>query len=127
MIVDDEPEVRELLFRYLASKFRSLSQPKKSMPEIVLAKDAEDAWKILQSGAKPSLMIIDYQMPQMNGVQLIDKIQTELPQINPELVIYSGYCPAEAEAEKRGCRFILKTGGGEEIFKLAVEGGLFTA
>ena len=69
MIVDDEKDGRELLIYYI-----SLALPDKVMPEFVEAKDASHAWHLLiQDKIAPDLMVIDFQMPGMNGDQLILK------------------------------------------------------
>ena len=74
MIVDDEKDGRELLIYYIKRLFESLALPDKVMPEFVEAKDASHAWHLLiQDKIAPDLMVIDFQMPGMNGDQLILK------------------------------------------------------
>ncbi|MEI6596919.1 MAG: response regulator [bacterium] len=125
MIVDDDELGRELLIIHLKRYFNLLSSSEKIMPEIVQAGDGEQAWNLLTQGIRPNFMIIDYQMPKMDGIKLIDKIQAEM-QLNSEIVMLSGFFPAENEAKQRGCHFALKKMEEiEKIFKLATEKGLF--
>jgi len=125
MIVDDDLFARELLIDYLNELFELLDAPGKIMPEIIQAEDASYAWSLLiQDKIVPSLMIIDFQMPGMNGDKFIDKIRKEL-KLDSELVLHSDYYLAGKEAEKLNCRFIPKIGGQKEIFDLALGLGLF--
>lgn len=130
MIVDDDCDGREFLALYLERKFRSLSNrgavAMHAMPKIIMAEDAERAWQLLKDEQlDPGLLVVDFQMPRMNGAELIGKIQEEL-KLNSEIVLYSGFFPARNEAEKLGCRFVFKLDGEKEIFELALNRGLFT-
>ena len=125
MIVDDDQFVRENLIYSIKFFFELLTVSSKVMPEFVEAKNGSQAWYFLtEDKIVPDLMIVDFQMPGMNGDHLIDKIQKEL-ELNSEIAIHSGYFPAEAEAQRLGCRFIPKLGGEKKIFDLALEMGLF--
>lgn len=126
MIVDDDQSDRELLIRYLKKFFEQLVIPGKVMPRIIETKNASHAWDILtQSKIIPDLMIIDLEMPGMNGDYLIEKIKKEL-QLNSELVLHSGHYLADQKAKRLNCRSISKVDGQKGVFSLAVELGLFT-
>jgi CheY-like chemotaxis protein len=125
MIVDDSRDERELLILYLKSFFESMVASNKVMPEFVEAIDGQQAWSLLtKEKIIPDLMIIDFQMPGMNGVELIEKIKGEL-KLNSEIVLHSGWIPADAEARRIKCKFVSKIGGQKKIFDLASELGLF--
>ena len=75
LLVEDEPEIREMLvFSLVRAGF-----------EVVEADSAETALERLQ-GPPPSLLIIDWRLPGMSGVDLVrrlrrDPLTTELPLI----------------------------------------------
>jgi DNA-binding response OmpR family regulator len=48
--------------------------------EIVEAADGEEAWKILQQPDAPKLMIVDWLMPKLDGIDLCRRIKNELKQ-----------------------------------------------
>ena len=51
--------------------------------DIVLAEDGEQAWQIMQQDDAPSLLLLDWEMPKMNGVEVCEvssqKISTKSP------------------------------------------------
>lgn len=131
MIVDDDSAGQRLLSYRLKISFNSLPERDKAMPEIIQAEDAKHAWELLtRESINPDMMVIDYKMPGMNGLDLVATIKANLPQLKPEIVLFTDYLPIEEEATKRwGCHFIPKGIGGKgekEIFRLAAEKGLFT-
>ncbi len=68
---------------------------KKNFPEytLLMANNGEEAWEILQSNtwsAVDDMVIIDLEMPKMNGYGLMKRITKELSQI-PKLVVNSNY------------------------------------
>ncbi len=128
LIVDDSKDIRELLIR-LVEHYLSLSSIKnKVMPEVIEAEDGEKAWNILsRKKIVPDLIITDYQMPKMNGLELIKKIQDELRHLELKIILHSSYLPARYEAENLGCMFIFKAGGEKKIFNLMVNMDLFSA
>jgi len=65
LIADDEPVNRRLLEILLNKWGYSVS----------VAVDGEQAWHILQTSARPSIAIIDWMMPGMDGVQLCRMIR----------------------------------------------------
>jgi DNA-binding response OmpR family regulator len=65
LICDDEAHiVRAAEFKF-----------KKGGYEVVCAYDGEEGWEILQK-FKPDIIITDYQMPRMDGLELIDRIRS---------------------------------------------------
>ena len=47
--------------------------------KILKAKSGDDAWKIIQQ-TKPELIISDYKMNGLNGLELLDKVKTHFPE-----------------------------------------------
>ena len=67
LIIDDSVMVREML---------SLTYRKAGyQPEV--ARDGQDAWEKLRSGLLCDLILCDIEMPRMNGLELLDRIQED--------------------------------------------------
>lgn len=47
---------------------------------VVEAKDGEEAWEIMQQQNAPRLLIIDWLMPKLNGIELCERIKREISQ-----------------------------------------------
>lgn len=68
LIADDDAPTRMLL-RVAISQWGY---------QVVEAVDGEEAWKILQASDPPSLLIIDWLMPKLDGVALCERIKNQL-------------------------------------------------
>jgi diguanylate cyclase (GGDEF)-like protein len=66
LVADDDPLMRLLLSRVLTD----------SGYEVSLATDGEEAWKLLQGENAPSLAILDWVMPGMDGIELCSRIRS---------------------------------------------------
>jgi len=42
-------------------------------------RDGAEAWEILKSGDTPSIAILDWEMPEIDGIELIRRIRALLP------------------------------------------------
>lgn len=47
---------------------------------VIEAKDGEEAWEVMQGQAAPRLLIIDWLMPKLNGIELCERIKREVSQ-----------------------------------------------
>ena len=65
LIADDDLAIRRLLETYLT----------KWGYEVVSAPDGNEAWKLLQAPDAPNLLILDWEMPRMDGVELCRRIR----------------------------------------------------
>ena len=65
LIAEDDPVARRALKAYLS----------KADYEVVLAADGLEAWTLLQQSDAPRLLILDWMMPRMDGIQLCRKIR----------------------------------------------------
>ena len=72
LIAEDDPVSRRLLEATLG-KFGY---------EVVLATDGAEAWAVLQSEDSPSLAILDWMMPEMDGVEICRRVRS-LPTATP--------------------------------------------
>ncbi len=68
LIADDGLTIRKLLEAYLTQWGY----------EVVIAKNGQEAWNILQDPDSPALVILDWLMPEMDGVEICRKIR-QLP------------------------------------------------
>ncbi len=65
LLVDDIKEFRTLVKIILSGNY-----------EVVTASDGEDAWKKIEEGYNPDVIVTDLMMPRVDGFQLISKIRT---------------------------------------------------
>jgi len=46
--------------------------------DVIEAKDGEEAWEVMQRPYAPKLLIIDWLMPKLNGIDLCERIKHEM-------------------------------------------------
>jgi CheY-like chemotaxis protein len=82
LVVDDERDV-EMLFR---QKFRK--EIRSGLIELEFAFSGQDALEYLQSNQPPDVLYIfsDINMPGMSGLQLLDKVKSQFPQIQVSMI-----------------------------------------
>ncbi len=77
LVVDDEVDIRESLQVLLESEFPGV--------QVCCASSAQEALKILDD--KPvTLVISDYKMPGMNGLELLDRVKSQNPRTKRALI-----------------------------------------
>lgn len=91
LIVDDEPATRKVMARALGAKYECLT-----------AADAEQALKVFGENPDIALVLTDYRMPGMNGVELLAAIKAEHPQVHGILITAFGEIELAVEAMKQG-------------------------
>lgn len=79
LIIDDDPLIRQLLKSYLSKDYT-----------IELKSDGQQAIYWLKSGNKPDLILLDMEMPEMNGRVFIHRIKTSAIHKNIPVVVISG-------------------------------------
>ena len=94
LLVDDS---RDLLDAYVA--FLQVSTPH----EIRAAMTGRDALEIIRTW-RPDVVVTDVIMPDMNGLELISHIRSELPPPLPVIIAMSGFPEFEKEARRRGAQ-----------------------
>ncbi len=106
LFVDDEKDFRFLSIRQMKRNLKNQQY------EFLEAEDGEEALALLKGGLKPSLMIIDYAMPRINGVELLRIIDAEYPDLrNIPRIMISGYIRHEEmqrESQALKCTFFEK-------------------
>ncbi len=78
LLIDDDPAVRGLISSILR---------KKGM-DVVLAKEGNEGLQLVQN-ENPDLVVCDFQMPGMNGLEVLDQIKKNNPQI--PVIILTAY------------------------------------
>lgn len=79
LIIDDDPLIRQLLKSFLGKDYK-----------IELKSDGQQAIYWLKSGNVPDLILLDMEMPEMNGRVFIHRIKTSAIHKNIPIVIISG-------------------------------------
>jgi CheY-like chemotaxis protein len=87
LIVDDDADIRDLMKTLLELDGY----------HVKLAADGLDAFKQLQAGAPPALILLDLMMPRMDGEQFLKEIRVSRFAKIP-VVVMSGHCPARKTA-----------------------------
>src|SRR3990167_8971007 len=68
LVADDDPPTRILLRTAIAQW----------QYEVMVAKDGEEAWEILQQSDAPRLLVLDWLMPKIDGITLCERIKKSL-------------------------------------------------
>lgn len=79
LVVDDEPAIRLILEHYFAPEY-----------QVVLAADGPEALAWLQQGHPAAAIVLDYQMPQMNGLDFIKQVRAYPRHENTPILVLSG-------------------------------------
>jgi len=85
LIIDDHAMMREFLASYLSRKF-----------EVHLAEDGIDALEWLETNEAPSLIIVDIDMPRMNGYDFLQTVQNRSSLEKTALVVLSSASESES-------------------------------
>jgi len=93
---------------------------KKSGYEVVEATDGAEAWKLLQQPEAPALAILDWIMPEMNGLEVVIKVRSQPTDCPPYLIMLS------AKVEKADIIAALEAGANDYLAKPFDQGELRT-
>jgi CheY-like chemotaxis protein len=95
LVVDDHPVVRKALVFYLRTRLH------------VECIEATNGYEALKSASetKPDLVILDYSMPVMNGVETARVMHSTMPDI-PILMLTAHFTAAEAASKDLGVKGI---------------------
>jgi DNA-binding NarL/FixJ family response regulator len=100
VVVEDDPS-------YLRALVRSLEATDLDL-DVVQASSGMDA--LLEIGrVQPSVIVLDYRLPDLNAVEVVERLLEPGRQLDAEILIVTGGMPAEAQAELRqvGVRTII--------------------
>ena len=93
--------------------------------EVVEATTGMDA--LIQIGrTQPSLIVLDYRLPDFNAVQVIERLLDPSQRLNLEVMVVTGGMPMEAELElrKAGVRTIVNKADGMPVVVAAIRTAL---
>ncbi len=79
--------------------------------EAVVAEDGEAAWDILQQSGAPELLLIDWEMPRLNGLGLCQRIRQKQTNNPPYIILLT--CRSNSDDVVKG----LETGANDYITK----------
>ena len=99
VVVEDDPLYLRALVRTLAAEIDA---------EVVQASTGVDA--LLEIGrVQPGAIVLDYRLPDLNAVQVVERLLEPGRKLDAEVVIVTGGMPAEAQAQLRavGVRTII--------------------
>lgn len=54
--------------------------------EVVVAEDGEQAWQIMQQPDAPQLLLLDWEMPKMSGIEVCERVMAQNPE-NPAYIV----------------------------------------
>ncbi|MFW6096680.1 MAG: response regulator [Chloroflexota bacterium] len=108
LIVDDAREIREFLREYILEPTGF---------EVISASDGLEGLQLAFS-EKPDLVIVDFQMPHMNGLELLRRLQLRMIHIPSILITAHGSEQVAVEAFRLGVRdYVIKPFDTEEMKK----------
>jgi DNA-binding response OmpR family regulator len=79
LIVDDEPSIGLILEHYFSKEF-----------EVVVKEDGHDALMWLQEGHYTDVIVVDFDMPHMNGLEFVKQLRASTLYKDIPLVMLSG-------------------------------------
>ncbi|UKS29438.1 response regulator [Paenibacillus sp. HWE-109] len=109
LIAEDEP----LIMRNIAAKIENATD----QFEILYAENGKEALDVIEA-LRPQVLFTDIQMPQMNGIELIEQVSSKYPRI--QIVVISGHDEFDyaQQALRYGARdFLLKPLDADDIKK----------
>ncbi|MBD2579124.1 response regulator [Oscillatoria sp. FACHB-1406] len=112
LIVDDSVTVRSLL----AMTFEGAGY------EVAQARDGQDAWNQLNAGLNPDVAFLDIEMPRMDGMQLLERLQDDenLKTIPVAMITSRGAQKMKQRAAERGaCGYFTKPYVEQELLEAA--------
>ena len=109
VIADDHPQVRSALRHILELE-----------SDFEVVGEAEDGLRALEEveRTRPNLVLLDYRMPQMNGVEAAQRINNLVPETAMVMLTSEDDPRVRAEAADAGVtRYMLKSGRADELLR----------
>ena len=114
LVVDDEPSIREIFCRFLAG----------AEYEVTAAEGGPEALEIIR-GRKFDVALVDIQMPEINGVELLKKLKQADSSI--EVILITGFSSLDTAigaVKADAYDYLSKPVEGKEVLLSAVQGAL---
>jgi len=67
--------------------------------ELIMVEDGEQAWQVMQQDDAPSLLLLDWEMPKMNGVEVCERVIAQNPENPPYIVLLTSKTGSDAIVE----------------------------
>jgi len=86
--------------------------------EVTCAEDGQAAWQLIQSSDAPQLMVIDWEMPHMNGIELCQRIREKFNDNPPYIILLTSRSETQyiVEGLKKGANdYIAKPFNNDEL------------
>jgi len=109
VIADDHPQVRSALRHVLELE-----------PDFEVVGEAEDGVRALEEveRTRPDLVLLDYRMPHLNGVEAAQQISTMAPETTMVMLTSEDDPRVRADAANAGIkRYLLKSGRADELLR----------
>ncbi|WP_440956123.1 response regulator [Methanosarcina sp. Mfa9] len=58
--------------------------------EVISTRNGSEAWEILSSDGPPEIAILDWEMPEMKGIEVCEKVKKELQNTNTYIILLTG-------------------------------------
>ncbi len=78
ILVAEDDKTSLLILRTVCSKWGY---------DVACAEDGQAAWELIQAGNTAQLMVIDWEMPRMNGIELCQRIREAFPDNPPYIIL----------------------------------------
>ncbi len=67
--------------------------------DVVVVENGDEAWHILQAGGAPSLAILDWMMPGMDGIEICRRVRKEIPDTSIYIILLTAISRKEGLVE----------------------------
>jgi len=67
--------------------------------EVIMVEDGEQAWQVMQQDDAPSLLLLDWEMPKMNGIEVCERVIAQNPENPPYIVLLTSKTGSDAIVE----------------------------
>ncbi len=86
--------------------------------EVIMAQDGDEAWQCVSCENAPDIILLDWMMPGLNGIEVCKKIRNELWGIQPFIIVFT------TKADQDDIHVALDAGADDYISKPFVPGEL---
>ncbi|HZO72935.1 MAG TPA: response regulator [Ktedonobacteraceae bacterium] len=107
LIVEDDVDIGEFLVHAIEDEIHS---------HVLLARDGDEALKFIGS-VTPAFLLLDYQLPEMNGLELYDHLQGR-EELKTVPVLFISANPPVKELERRNLQYIAKPFELDDLLKM---------
>jgi CheY-like chemotaxis protein len=103
LMVDDEPDAEQLFRQNFRREIR------KNQYEFIFAQSGQEALNALTGPDAPGVILLlsDINMPGMTGLELLDHVQKQTPELKVFMITAYGDPDTEADAKKRGAERLI--------------------